>query len=135
MATRAANKGISLRAILGSRAILLAMDAESAAREGLLGFAIGRKKSNGETAWMRGFKFFEEVVQNPQPGERRSTLEHPIQSFLWGDYSVTPGKSYQYVVMPVRGRPATPDYGEPVELEVVAAREDEGEQSLFFNRF
>ena len=82
MVLRVEQNGISVRAIKGARAILLAMDAEADARRGLFGFAIGRKKSHGVIDWMRGFKFFEEIVPDPQPGERRSTLEHPIQSFL-----------------------------------------------------
>ena len=73
-------------------------------------------------------------MPDPQPGERRSTFEHPIQSFLWGDYSVTPGETVSYVVRPVRGRPAAPEHGTPVEITVRAASESNGEQNVYFNR-
>jgi phosphatidylserine/phosphatidylglycerophosphate/cardiolipin synthase-like enzyme len=134
MVHRAQKDGVSVRAIIGSRAILLAMDADAAARRGLLGFAIGRRQPSGQIRWLRGFKFFEETVPNPQPGERRSTFEHPIQTFLWGDYTVTPESKTTYVVQPVRGRPAALEHGTPVELEADAASEDSGDQSVLFNR-
>jgi phosphatidylserine/phosphatidylglycerophosphate/cardiolipin synthase-like enzyme len=134
MVLRATRDGVSVRAIVGARTVLLAMDADEAARDGLLGFAIGKRRPGGSISWLRGFKFFEETVPNPQPGERRSTFEHPIQSFLWGDYTVAPGSTTAFVVQPVRGRPAALEHGAPVELEVTAAPEDDGEQSVLFNR-
>ena len=135
MTLRAERDGISVRAIRGARTILLAMDVKTArARRGLLGFAIGRKKSNGQVKWMHGFKAFEDTVETPKPGNRYLTFEQPIQSFQWGDYSVRPGKVVTYVVMPVRGQPDALEHGAPIELEVQAASESEGEQCLFFNR-
>jgi hypothetical protein len=78
-------EGISVQAIAGAQSVLLAMNATDEARRDLLGFAIGRRQGqNGDIRWLDGFKFFRELVPNPQPGEVRSTLEHPVQSFLWG---------------------------------------------------
>ena len=59
MAFRVEADGISVRAISAARAVLLAMDADANARRGLLGFAIGKRRPNGDIGWLRGFKFFE----------------------------------------------------------------------------
>ena len=94
--------GVSVHAMAGAQSVLLAMNATGEARRDLLGFAVGRRTGqNGEIRWLDGFKFFRDLVPNPQPGEVRSTLEHPIQSFLWGHYTADPSRSYEYVVRPL----------------------------------
>jgi phosphatidylserine/phosphatidylglycerophosphate/cardiolipin synthase-like enzyme len=134
MADRVTAGGISVHAIPGTRTVLLAMDADAQARRGLLGFSIGTRRRSGSIAWRRGFKFFEELVPSPQPGERRSLLDHPWQSFLWGDYSSPPGGKVTYVVRPMRGTPRAPDYGPDVDITVRLHAPDEGNQGLYFNR-
>lgn len=134
MSDRVEAGGFSVRAIPGTRTVLLAMDAEREARRGLLGFSIGKRGRAGSIAWQRGFKFFEQLVPSPQPGERRSMLEHPWQSFLWGDYSATPGGSVTYVVRPMRGTPAAPEYGPDIEIPVRLQTPETGDQGLYFNR-
>lgn len=134
MPQRVERDGISVRAIRGTRAVIFAMDASEQARRGLLGFAIGKRRTDGSIGWLRGFKFFEETVSDPQPGERRSTFDHPIQSFSWGDYNVDPGEQSDYVVRPVRGSPGALDHGTPVNISVRTASEEGGEQTVLFNR-
>jgi phosphatidylserine/phosphatidylglycerophosphate/cardiolipin synthase-like enzyme len=135
MRKRASNDGISIHAISGSHAVLLAMDANDQAQKGLLGFAIIEQAAGSDQGrWLRGFKFFEETVPDPQPGERRSTLEHPIQSFLWGDYSVEPDTEYQYIIRPVYGTPANLEYGSDVTVTVRTEPTETGTHSVFFNR-
>jgi phosphatidylserine/phosphatidylglycerophosphate/cardiolipin synthase-like enzyme len=125
---------VSVQAIAGNHAVLLALDAEPAVRQDLLGFAIGREDATGRVSWMRGFKFFEQVVANPQPGERRSTLEHPIQSFLWGHYSATPDQPYTYVIRPLHGAPGALVPGTDVRVAVRTEPVDRGTHSILFNR-
>ncbi|MFC2171222.1 phospholipase D-like domain-containing protein [Acidobacteriota bacterium] len=127
--------GVSVRAIAGSSCVLLAMDAADAARQGLLGFAFRvENPATGEGRWLRGFKFFEDLVPNPQSGERRSTLEHPIQSFLWGHYSATPDTDYSYTVRPMYGTPGNLTAGTDVTVEVHTEPNDRGTHAIFFNR-
>jgi len=135
MRRRASKNGVSVHAISGSHAVLLAMDAEAQARKGLLGFAVkvGEVGSH-HGSWLRGFKFFEATVPDPQPGERRSTLEQPIQSFLWGHYSASPDTPYRYTVRPVYGTPASLEYGEDVSVEIRTESTMSGTHSVFFNR-
>lgn len=137
MRASAKSDGISVRAIAGSHAVLLAMNASQAARQNLLGFAIARR-ANGQLHWLNGFKFFKDLVPDPSPGETRSTLKHPIQSFLWGHYSASPGRDFTYVVRPLY-LPGDGDLdnlraGVDVEVTVSTERADSGTHSVFFNR-
>jgi phosphatidylserine/phosphatidylglycerophosphate/cardiolipin synthase-like enzyme len=129
--------GISVHAISGTHAVLLAMNATESARRGLLGFAIGVRTASGAISWLRGFKFFEALVPNPQPGERRATNQHPIQSFLWGHYAAVPGRRHRYVVRPLY-RPADGDlvHLRPgTDIEVTVETEGHGDRhAIFFNR-
>lgn len=129
--------GFSVHAISGNRAVLLAMNATEEARERLAGFAIG-VVAGDRTTWLRGFKFFEALVPNPRPGERRSTLEHPIQSFLWGHYSADPGKRHDYVVRPLffppHGDTAALVAGTDLAVSIMTEADDAGTHSVFFNR-
>ena len=135
MRSKARANGVSVHAITGSNCVLLAMDAEPAARQGLKGFAIRSENAvTGTGGWLRGFKFFESLVPNPQPGERRSTLGHPIQSFLWGDYSASPDQSFRYTVRPLYGPPENLIPGTDVIVEAHTESNDQGEHAIYFNR-
>jgi phosphatidylserine/phosphatidylglycerophosphate/cardiolipin synthase-like enzyme len=139
MAMRKHNRknGVSVQAIAGSHVVLLAMNTTEAARKGLAGFAVGVVTPAG-TKWLKGFKFFESLVPHPKPGERRSTLEHPVQSYLWGHYSAAPGRDYNYVVRPLYfpadGDPGKIEAGEDVAVSVRTQSPEEGTHSVFFNR-
>ena len=77
---------------------------------------------------------FAETVPHPQVGQRYSTLEHPIQSFLWGDYSAKPGHSYEFTIRPVYGTPRNLAYGTDVEIAIGTEAEDGGKHAVYFNR-
>ncbi|GAB4514236.1 MAG: phospholipase D-like domain-containing protein [Roseibium sp.] len=134
MGTRSENGGISVHAVPGTRSVLFGLDAMEQARRNLLGFALGKRSAAGDIRWRRGFKFFAETVPDPQPGERRSTLQHPIQSFLWGDYSARPGEEADYVFRPLYGSPRDLVAGPDVEVKVRMHDETEGRHGVFFNR-
>jgi phosphatidylserine/phosphatidylglycerophosphate/cardiolipin synthase-like enzyme len=127
--------GFAVRAIGGSNVVLLAIDATKTAREGLLGFALKRSDAaEHQSFWLKGLKVFREVVPQPRPGQSYTTLEHPIQSFLWGDYSAKTGHQYDFVVRPVYGEPRNLRYGEDVEITVQTENEDSGKHAVYFNR-
>jgi hypothetical protein len=132
-------EGISVQAIAGAQSVLLAMNATDEARRDLLGFAIGRRQGqNGDIRWLDGFKFFRELVPNPQPGEVRSTLEHPVQSFLWGHYTADAARTYDYVVRPLyrpdNGALSNLRRGTDVEVRVRTEPLDHGTHAIVFNR-
>ncbi|MDQ7247877.1 phospholipase D-like domain-containing protein [Dongia sedimenti] len=136
MRKNAGNSKFQVRAIGGSHVVLLAIDATPQARRGLLGFAINRSTGAGknDARWLEGLKVFREIVPRPKPGKRYSSLEHPIQSFLWGDYSAQPGQSYNFIIRPVYGKPGALTYGDDVKITISTENEDEGAHAVYFNR-
>lgn len=139
MRTSAKADGVSVRAITGAQSVLLAMNATADTRRDLLGFAIGRRNAqNGAIRWLDGFKFFKGLVPDPRPGEIRSTLEHPVQSFLWGHYTADPQTAYTYVIRPLY-RPADNDLsalraGADVVVQTRTEALDQGTHAIVFNR-
>jgi hypothetical protein len=77
--------GFSVRAISGTRAVMLAVNARREATKDLVGFGIGiRNQADGDIGWLNGFKCFRSVVPDPVRGQRFKTNKHPIQDFDWG---------------------------------------------------
>jgi len=135
MRKRNRNEAISVQAVAGSYVVLLGLDATPAAANGLLGFAIYRiDHTESEQYWLKGFKTFEATEPHPLPGSLVSTEEHPIQGFLWGDYTAKPNHKYTYRVTPLYGQPKALLPGSPVSVMVNTESEDEGEHAVFFNR-
>lgn len=128
------NEGVHVRAIAGTHTVLLAIDLDKTAREGLLGFAIRREEGDREGYWLRGSKVFPSVVPQPAAGQKYSTLEQPIQSLLWGDYTAKPGVSYRFLVRPLYGRPKALRGGTDVALEVTTEDEGGAGHGVWFNR-
>ena len=124
------------RAIAGTRAVMIALDCDNAARKGLLGFAFRRKRgANGKPEWLRSLKVFETVVPKPDPdkGDYR-TDKFPIQSFLWSDYTAEPETAYQFEVFPAYGKPGAIQLGAAMTLKVKTEPENDGKHGIWFNR-
>ena len=91
MRCRQERKGISVHAISGTWVVILGFNATEGARQNLLGFALHRTDhTEDEAYWLKGFKTFEQTEPDPPPGSLFSTLEHPLQTFQWGDYTAKP---------------------------------------------
>ena len=85
------------QAIAGTRAVMIALDCDDDAREGLLGFAFRRQRvgADAKPKWLRSLKVFESVVPKPDPEKGTYyTNEFPIQSFLWSDFTAQPETGY-----------------------------------------
>ncbi|MBS1793565.1 MAG: hypothetical protein JSS81_06910 [Acidobacteria bacterium] len=129
------NGRISVHAISRNHVVILGFDATDEAMQGLLGFGIRRScDADGESYFLRGYKPFKEIYPQPKPGVFYSSFEHPIQSFIWGDYTVEPGKTYVYEVVPVYGKPKNLAYGESVKVEIQAEPLENDEHEIYFNR-
>ena len=125
----------SVRAISGTYVVMLGFNAKKEAITGLLGFAIHRKDhTEDEQYWLKGFKTFKETEPDPTPGALYSTLEHPIQSFRWADYTAKADHEYTYKVVPLTGRPKNLQQGTPIEVTIETESEDDGSNAVFFNR-
>ncbi|UKN02242.1 phospholipase D-like domain-containing protein [Paracrocinitomix mangrovi] len=135
MRKRSNSNGLSIHAISGTHVVLLAFDTTPKAKNNLLGFAIHRTDhTEKEQYWLNGFKTFKEIDDNKIPGSLHSTLFHPIQSYLWGDYTAKPDHKYTFLIRPVYGSPKNLDYGDDVVITISTESEDDGEHAVFFNR-
>lgn len=133
------NKQFSVHAIAGTYVVTLGFDASKDAAQNLLGFAIHRSefdKSGNiiEAYWLKGYKPFKEVVNNPKPGVRYSTYEHPVQSFIWADFTVKPGRTYDYKIVPVLGQPKKLEYADPLIVKITTEPLQHHLHEIHFNR-
>ena len=135
MRTRIVGADIKARAIAGTRTVLLALDATAKGRRGLLGFAIKRRDdTENQEYWLRAIKVFKSVVPQPDGKASYSTLDQPIQSFLWGDYSAKPGHAYVYTIRPLYGKPKKLKPGKDVQVRIDTEPEEVDGEGIWFNR-
>jgi phosphatidylserine/phosphatidylglycerophosphate/cardiolipin synthase-like enzyme len=136
MRIRASNGGISVHAISGTEVVMFALDATKAAREHLLGFAIHRAEDGvpGDGIWLQASKVFGALEPKPAKGKTYPTNEHPMQSFLWGDYIADEGRRYKYSIHPMYGPFEQRRLGEPVVLDVRTEEENDDDHAVYFNR-
>src|SRR5262245_4848269 len=114
--------GYQIFAVSGVNTISFAIDAAAANTAGLLGFAVERvDPAENEQYFMYGFKVFPSVIPQPTPHTVVSTFEHPIQSFVWDDFTAKPGRKYKYIFHPLKGKPKNLDRSNPsIAIEVEA---------------
>ena len=135
MRVRASAGGLSVHAVAGSNVVLLGLDLPKARTKGLLGFAIERfDPAENERYWLRGFKVFEQTAHGLPPGSSVSLLEHPLQSFLWADYTAKPGRAYEYRIVALHGKPKNLQVRREVTVAVTTERVDQGTHAVYFNR-
>jgi phosphatidylserine/phosphatidylglycerophosphate/cardiolipin synthase-like enzyme len=124
-------------AVAGVNTVSFAVVASAATRDGLLGFAVERiDPAAGERYYMAGFKVFRSVVPTPDERLAVSTFEHPVQSFVWDDFTARPDHEYRYVFHPIKGRPRNLDRRTaPLSVRVRTEPLYSGtEHDIFFNR-
>ncbi len=132
--------GLSVNAIAGTNVVFFGINASTAARKNLLGFAIRRidhteTGTPGSDRWLSGRKVFKSVVPSPDAHKDYETNLHPVQSFVWSDYRAKPGYRYTYFIHPMYGTPSAPQLAAPVEVYVqTEASDDTGAHAIFFNR-
>ena len=152
---RASVMGAELKAAAyaGTYVVVLAwdtVDGKTPARTDLLGFAIERAEldvagNEVERYWMRGIKRFKDKDMGLPPGTAVPTAEHPIQSFLWADYTAKAGTRYLFRIVPLYGTVKNPKLDEAAAVTLDVTAEHEGDQPLneadesvrhdvFFNR-
>ena len=126
---------LRVHAIAGTHVVLLGLDLPKARTKGLLGFAIERwDPTEQERYWLRGMKVFKETSTGIPPGTSVSLREHPLQSFLWGDYTAKPGRPYEYRVVGLYGKPKNLVIRQDVTVAVVTERVDEGTHAVHFQQ-
>lgn len=137
------NDDFQLKVISGTRTILMAVNCPESRRKGLRGFAFHRTlKGANEGRWLPSQKVFKSIVPDPKKlvdGKRPvfSTQEHPVQSFIWSDYTAEPGKTYEFRILPMYGKPGSLQSSAADELRIsvkTEAEDDPNGHGIWFNR-
>jgi phosphatidylserine/phosphatidylglycerophosphate/cardiolipin synthase-like enzyme len=128
--------GLQAFAVTGVNTVAFAITASDDAKKGLLGFAVARGVKGKQPEFRPGFKVFHSVVPKPDKATRVSTERHPVQSFVWDDFTAEPATEYTYRFHPMRGTPQKPDLSaDPIEIRVrTEALFSTEEHDIFFNR-
>ncbi|HWI81956.1 phospholipase D-like domain-containing protein, partial [Ramlibacter sp.] len=143
--TAASNNGqFRLKVVAGTRTVLMALDCDEARREGLLGFSFYRARQGAANSgkWLRSQKVFKSLVPNPRKKVNGrppvfTTADHPVQSFLWGDYTAEPGATYEFRIVPAYGRPGALRHEADDEITISVTTELENDprgHGVWFNR-
>jgi phosphatidylserine/phosphatidylglycerophosphate/cardiolipin synthase-like enzyme len=128
--------GFRAFAVTGTNTISFAITATDAAKKELHGFAVERTKGNGSRQKMRGFKVFQSIIPNPDKNAQVSTWDHPVQSFVWDDFTADDDETYEFYFHPLRGTPASLDRSAaPIRIKVqTEPLFTKGTHDIFFNR-
>jgi phosphatidylserine/phosphatidylglycerophosphate/cardiolipin synthase-like enzyme len=130
-------EGYRIYAVTGINTVSFAIDFRDADTAGLLGFAVERHDpTENERYFMRGMKVFESVVPHPDEKTVVSTFDHPVQSFVWDDFTAKSGREYNYFFYPLKGKPKNIDRGaKPIRIGVKTERLfSDNTHDVFFNR-
>jgi phosphatidylserine/phosphatidylglycerophosphate/cardiolipin synthase-like enzyme len=130
--------GYQVLAVSGVNTVSFAIDSAKANTQGLLGFAVEREDPlENERYYLRGFKVFPSVIPNADENTEVSTFDHPVQSFVWDDFTGKPGRTYHYHFHPLKGAPKKLDRkAKPIKITVRMEPQFKAseEHDIFFNR-
>lgn len=129
---------LRVRVVAGTHVVLMAFDLEDAEARQLRGFAVRRDGADGRPAgWLTGIKYFPSLMQEqPERGAEFSSREQPIQSFLWSDYTASPGVKYEFTVVALCGPIDALEEKHSVSFKVTTERENDKKSAhaVWFNR-
>ena len=129
--------GYVIHAVSGVNTISFAIDAAGADTAGLLGFGVERLDPQAvEQYFMYGFKVFKSVFPAPTKDLVVSTRDHPVQSFVWDDFTAKSNHRYTYRFHPLKGTAKNIDRSAaPISIEVrTEPLYTQGPHDVFFNR-
>ncbi|MGC4037965.1 MAG: phospholipase D-like domain-containing protein [Chitinophagaceae bacterium] len=131
---------LEIYAVSGTNTIVLSMDMKQKPA-GMLGFSFERVETKSmKRIWLEGQKFFHTVIPiakedlNKVKGQKYPTHLHPVQSFLWKDFTVDPGLEYQYIVTAYTGTPQNMQILETEQLTISTEKHILGKHGIYFNR-
>ena len=126
---------LTVQCVAGSHVVLIGWSFPKEECNRLAGFALHRTDHNEEEAnWLRAMKTFEATDPGRPPGTLHSTRQHPIQSFMWSDYSAKPGRQYTYRVVALKGRPSRLKAVAETRVTVTTEAPEDGLNDVHFNR-
>ena len=124
-------------AVSGTNTISFAITADRKSTKGLLGFAVERSDpQENQRYYVYGFKVFPSIVPHPDEQTRVKTFDHPVQSFVWDDFTAKPDRKYEYFFHPLKGTPKNLDrMAKPIPIRVRTEPQFSTlEHDVFFNR-
>lgn len=124
----------AVRAISGTRVVLMAWDIDDDALQGLQGFAIQHASDGKPGKWLPGIKYFTDLVPAPVAGATYSSREHPFQTFLWSDYTLEPGTTHQFTIAALYGTPGDLTERYTAKFEIKTEKANDGKHGIWFNR-
>jgi phosphatidylserine/phosphatidylglycerophosphate/cardiolipin synthase-like enzyme len=134
MRVRNAGDGLSLHAVAGSHVVVLGIDLPKEQCAGLLGFGIQRSIKDGPAHWLQGSRIFPYAADDISPGTLVDTNRHPIQDFLWSDFTAEEGTEYTYRVVAMREQVEHPTESESVSVTLTTESPEGGDHDVYFNR-
>ncbi len=131
--------GYKIYAVSGTNTISFAIDFRNADTKGLLGFGVKRfQHISGKPAIekeMEGYKVFKDTVKNAGKQTKVSTMDFPVQSFYWDDFTCAPGASFTYYFYPIKGSPEQLDRTlMPIAIDISTETLFGKKHNVFFNR-
>lgn len=135
MRKRKTNSGLTVQCVAGSHVVLIGWSFPIGKCIGLAGFALHRTDhEENEAFWLKGMKTFEITDPGLPRGTLYSTRRHPIQSFMWSDYTAKPGREYTYRVVALKGSPDHLTESAETRVTVVTEAPEDGLNDVHFNR-
>lgn len=135
MRMRATDGGLHVHAIAGSHVVTFGFDWPEARAGELQGFALHRTNHRtGRADWIGAQRRYRSTDPGIDRGERVSTRRHPVQSFLWADYTVEPGSDYTYLVVPLGGTPRALQPLAEARVRVQTMERTSSGHAVHFNR-
>ncbi|NRR33946.1 hypothetical protein HSX11_27570 [Oxalobacteraceae bacterium] len=129
------NDGLRVHAIPGSHVITFGLDWPQHRTAELQGFALHRTDhSTGRADWIDAQKRYLSTDPGTDRGERVSTRQHPVQAFLWADYTVQPGVAYTYKVVALGGTPQELKELAAASVDVHTLERTASNHAVHFNR-
>lgn len=129
--------GYTVYAVSGTNTVSFAIDFREADTQGLLGFAVERINiTTGDRRYMDGYKVFDSIIPNPDINTVANTYSHPVQSFVWDDFTCYDDTQYEYLFYPLKGTPRHLDRpAKPISVSIKTEKLFSTlEHDIFFNR-
>jgi len=140
MRRRKTGSELEIYAVSGTNTVVLSLDMKSKPVN-LLGFAFERVETKSQKRiWLYGQKFFHSVIPidrqdlSKVKGQKYPTHLHPVQGFLWKDFTVDPETEYTYIVTAYTGTPENLHVLMKESITIASEPHVTGAHGIFFNR-
>ena len=131
---------LEIYAVSGTNTVVLSLDLTTKPA-GVLGFGFERVETKSQKRiWLYGQKFFASVIPIAKKdlfkvkGQKYPTQLHPVQGFMWKDFTVDPETEYTYIVTAYKGMPENMQVFLKETITIATEAHIDGVHGIFFNR-